>query len=338
MNDAKAEAEKNADAKIKSKVGADEASANAKLEKGARDEAIAKEALKKALSVSDAEKAEFRQNKDLAAKLGHEKTELLVNQKEKEAYSGELQETKAADKSMLDKEKAKVSALESREISASAKKDELEDELQDSQAVKKKLVGAAKEMAVGMRLKEREITHLHKEIRGHNNQHEDHKYRIRKLMSKVQKANIKLASQAKKFGKEMRTARSKYETSIGKMRDTMNGHLTQAELAKRALQLCEMKERGSGARAADRVARRENRAVKRAERKTGEKDAQRNLKKSLAAKLEAKIGEKLKKKEAADVAAKVKKLTHKDLSPKCAACAKLDSAERTMVGADCKAC
>jgi len=338
MNDAKADAEKKAEATIKEKVGSDEAAAAAKLAKGSQDEAIAKEALKKALSVSDAEKAEFAQNKHLSEQLGKEHTELLLNEKEKEAYAGELKEAKEADKRLLQQQKDKVAALESQEIASSAKRAEMEDQLKDAEAVKAKLVLSAKEMAIGMRLKEREITHLHREIKGHHDKHEDNAYQIRKLRNKLKKVNIKLASQAKKFGKEMRQARAKYEASISKMRETTNSHLTQAELAKRALQLCEMKERGAGARATARVARRENRAIKRAERKVGEKDAEKNLKKDLSAKLEEKISAKLKKKEAAAIAEKVKKLTKKDLSPKCAACAKLDHAERTMVGADCKAC
>merc|ERR1712072_168860 len=133
-----------------------------------------------------------------------------------------------------------------------------------------------------MRLKEREITHLHREIKGHHDKHEDNAYQIRKLRNKLKKVNIKLASQAKKFGKEMRQARAKYEASISKMRETTNSHLTQAELAKRALQLCEMKERGAGTRAAARTARRENRAVKRAKRVADASEKAKEEKKAMA--------------------------------------------------------
>merc|ERR1719267_277021 len=82
--------------------------AEAKLAKGKKDEAIAKEALKKALSISDAEKKEIAENKKLAAKVGAEKTDMLLQKKEKEAYQGELKEAEADNKKKLDAQKAKV--------------------------------------------------------------------------------------------------------------------------------------------------------------------------------------------------------------------------------------
>merc|ERR1711907_243351 len=120
---------------------------------------------------------------------------------------------------------------------------------------------------------------------------------IAKLSKKLKKADIRFRSTQKKWGKKMRKARRKYQESVDKLKTISNNHLTQAELAKRALQLCEMKERGATGRAAARVARRENRAVKRAKRKVGEKEAEKNLKKDLSAKLEEQISAKLKKKE-----------------------------------------
>merc|ERR1712196_130599 len=75
--------------------------AEAKLAKGKKDEAIAKEALKKALSISDAEKKEIAENKKPAAKVGAEKTDMLLQKKEKEAYQGELKEAEAENKKKL---------------------------------------------------------------------------------------------------------------------------------------------------------------------------------------------------------------------------------------------
>merc|ERR1719267_260899 len=98
--------------------------AEAKLAKGKKDEAIAKEALKKALSISDAEKKEIAENKKLAAKVGAEKTDMLLQKKEKEAYQGELKEAEADNKKKLDAQKAKVRQLESSEIKDAAKKAE----------------------------------------------------------------------------------------------------------------------------------------------------------------------------------------------------------------------
>merc|ERR1712146_327090 len=161
---------------------------------------------------------------------------------------------------------------------------------------------------------------------------------IAKLSKKLKKADIRFRSTQKKWGKKMRKARRKYQESVDKLKTISNNHLTQAELAKRALQLCEMKERGATGRAAARVARRENRAVKRAKRVMHEKEAASNLKKSMKTKLTADIASKMQKEEASKVAKEVKKLTGKKLSPKCAACTKLDEAERKMLNADCKAC
>lgn len=312
--------------------------ADAKLAKGRKDEAIAKEALKKALSISDAEKQEIAENKKLADKVGSEKTATLLQQKEKQAYRGELKEAEADAKKKLDDQKNKVKQLESQEIKDSAKKAEAQQKEADEKSLRGKLVGAAKEMAVGMRLKEKEIDELDQQIKNHNDKHAANSKHISQLTSKLQKAGIKFRSTQKKWSKKMRKARSKYETSVKKLTTISNNHLTQAELAKRALQLCEMKERGSSGRAAARVARRENRAVKRAKRVMGEKDEASNMKKSMKAKLTMDIASKMQEEEAAKVAKAVKKLTGKKLSPKCSACTKLDEAERKMLKADCKVC
>merc|ERR1711871_1156779 len=284
--------------------------AEAKLAKGKKDEAIAKEALKKALSISDAEKKEIAENKKLAAKVGAEKTDMLLQKKEKEAYQGELKEAEADNKKKLDAQKAKVRQLESSEIKDAAKKAEAQQKEADEKALRKKLVNAAKEMAIGMRLKEKEIDELDQEMKKHNDKH------IAKLSKKLKKADIKFRSTQKKWGRKMREARRKYEESVTKLKTISNNHLTQAELANRALQLCEMKERGSTGRAAARVARRENRAVKRAKRVMHEKEAAVNMKKSMKAKLKADIASKMQKEEASKVAKEVKKLTGKKLSPK----------------------
>merc|ERR1719267_110751 len=312
--------------------------AEAKLAKGKKDEAIAKEALKKALSISDAEKKEIAENKKLAAKVGAEKTDMLLQKKEKEAYQGELKEAEAHNKKKLDAQKAKVRQLESSEIKDAAKKAEAQQKEADEKELRKKLVNAAKEMAIGMRLKEKEIDELDKQIKKHNDKHAANAKHISKLSRKLKKADIKFRSTQKKWGKKMREARRKYQESVDKLKTISNNHLTQAELAKRALQLCEMKERGATGRAAARVARRENRAVKRAKRVMHEKEAASNMKKSMKAKLTADIASKMQKEEASKVAKEVKKLTGKKLSPKCAACTKLDEAERKMLNADCKAC
>merc|ERR1711907_352335 len=183
----------------------------------------------------------------------------------------------------------------------------------------KKLVNAAKEMAIGMRLKEKEIDELDKEMKKHNDKHAANAKHIAKLSKKLKKADIRFRSTQKKWGKKMRKARRKYQESVDKLKTISNNHLTQAELAKRALQPCEMKERGATGRAAARVARRENRGVKRV---MHEKEAASNLKKSMKAKLTADIASKMQKEEASKVAKEVKKLTGKKLSPKCAACTK----------------
>merc|ERR1711968_359570 len=96
-----------------------------------------------------------------------------------------------------------------------------------------------------------------------------------------------------------------YEESVTKLKTISNNHLTQAERAKRVMH---------------------------------EKEAAANMKKSMKAKLKADIASKMQKEEASKVAKEVKKLTGKKLSPKCAACTKLDEAERKILNADCKAC
>lgn len=335
---AKSDAEDAAKDEIAKATGQDSELAKAKLAKGEKDEAIAKEALKKALTISDAEKDEIKQNKVLAKEVGKEKTDLLLAKKEKEAYQGELKEAEATDKAALDKEKSKVEALESQEIKDSAKKAEAQESAADEKAVRKRLVDAAKEMAVGMRIKENEIEALEKAIEKHNAKHKRSRISMRKLRTKIKKADIKFKSAQKKCQKSMSKARSSYEKSINSVQAKLNAHLTQAELAKRALQLCEMKTRGAGGRAAERVARRENRAMKRAKRIAGEKDAAAQLKKDLKANIEEKLASKMKEEEAKAIAEKVKKLTGKKLSPKCQACTKLTNEEKAMIGADCKAC
>merc|ERR1712167_533122 len=162
----------------------------------------------------------------------------------------------------------------------------------DEKALRKKLVNAAKEMAIGMRLKEKEIDELDKEMKKHNDKHAANAKHITKLSRKLKKADIKFRSTQKKWGKKMRKARRKYQESVDKLKTISNNHLTQAELAKRALQLCEMKERGATGRAAARVARRENRAVKRV---MHEKSAAASMKNSMKAKLTADIASKMQK-------------------------------------------
>merc|ERR1712196_201761 len=201
--------------------------AEAKLAKGKKDEAIAKEALKKALSISDAEKKEIAENKKLAAKVGAEKTDMLLQKKEKEAYQGELKEAEAENKKKLDAQKAKVRQLEFSEIKDAAKKAEAQQKEADEKALRKKLVNAAKEMAIGMRLKEKEIDELDKEMKKHNDKHAANAKHIAKLSKKLKKADIRFRSTQKKWGKKMRKARRKYRESVDKLKTISNNHLTQ---------------------------------------------------------------------------------------------------------------
>jgi len=274
----------------------------------------------------------------LAAELGKEKTKLLVAKKEKQAFQGELKEAKIVDGARLKKQKNKVEQLESKEIEDSAGKAEAQEEETDEKGVQKQLVASAQAMAIGMSVKNKEIKQLKKTIEKHLGKHKANKKEIRKLIKDQKKAKIQLTNCQKTGAKKLRNAKHKYRSSVDKLKDTIQTHLTQAELAKRALQLCEGKERGSVGRAANRVARRENRAVKRAKRKMGEKGAEKNLEKELKVKLEAKVTTKYKKKFEKSVADKVASLTKKKVSPKCKACLKLEDGERKLLGADCKAC
>jgi hypothetical protein len=244
--------------------------ADAKLAKGEKDEAIAKEALKKAMNLSDAEKAEMAQNKNLADQLGKEKMK--------------------------------------------------------------------ENLAIGMSLKMKQIKRLKKTIKKGLNKHGEFKKKIKQLVKDKKSANNKFKKCERDKADKLRTARQKYNSSIDKLKGEMQTHLTQSELAKRALQLCEAKERGSMGRQEMRVTRRENRAVKRAKRKMGEKRNEKNVEKVMKTQLEAKIKKKLEKKEAKDVAKKVAKLTGKKTTPKCKACMKLNEEEQKMLAADCKAC
>jgi len=323
---------------VKKKTTEEKKVADAKLSKGRKDEAIAKEALKKALTLSDAEKKEMAQNKKLAQRLGKEKTKALLEKKEKMAFESELKESKVVDKARLQKQKNKVEQLETQEINDSAKKAEAEEQTTDEKGMQKKLIRAAQHLAIGMSLKMKEIKMLKKRISKHKRKHKSFRKKIRKITKAKKKADVKFGKCEKDKATKLRNARHKYNTSIEKLKDTMQTTLTQSELAKRALQLCEQKERGASGRAAMRVARRENRAVRRAKRKMGEKKHEKEVEKQLKVKLEAKVTKKLKAKEAKDVAKKVEKLTNKKVSPKCKACLKLNEAEQKMVGADCKAC
>merc|ERR1711988_84867 len=148
----KAEENAKVTAEVNAKTGAEKKTAEAKLAKGAKDEAIAKEALKQAMNLSDAEKAEMAQNKKLAADVGKLKTKALLEKKEKEAFQGELKESKVVDKARIQKQKNKVEALETQEIEDSAKKAEAQEDDKDSQGQKKMLIEAAQHMAIGMSL------------------------------------------------------------------------------------------------------------------------------------------------------------------------------------------
>merc|ERR1719454_2146296 len=103
------------DAEVAKKSDGVKALADAKLAKGEKDETIAKEALKKAMNLSDAEKAEMAQNKNLADQLGKEKMKEKLQQKEKEAYKNELKESKVVDEARIKKQKDKVEQLEGQE-------------------------------------------------------------------------------------------------------------------------------------------------------------------------------------------------------------------------------
>merc|ERR1740130_389169 len=293
-------------AAVEKKSGEATKIADAKLSKGKRDEAIAKEALKKAMNLSDAEKQEMAQNKNLAHELGEQKTKTLLQKKEKMSYESELKENKIVDKARLKKQKNKVEALETQEINDSAKKAKAQEGEGDAQAMQKKLIQSAQHLAIGMSFKNKEIKQLKKTIEKHLGKHELYKKDIRKLMKDKNKANAKFGKCQKDSATKLRKARHKYNSSVDKLKDSLNTHLTQSELAKRALQLCEAKERGSLGREQTRVARRENRAVRRAKRKVGEKSNE--------------------KEEAKAIAKKVEKLTDKEMSPKCKTCLKLNEA------------
>jgi len=324
--------------KVKAATDGEKQVADAKLAKGKKDEAIAKEALKKAMTLSDAEKEEMKQNKKLAQELGKEKTKAIIENKEKKAFRGELAEAKVIDKARIDKQKKKVEQLESKEIQDSADKAEAEEGEGDQAAVTKKLVAAARHMAIGLSLKKKQVDLLKKVIKKHERKHKKTAKQVKKLLKEKKKANVKFMNCQKDKAKKLRNARHRYRSSVDKLKTEIQTHLTQSELAKRALQLCEGKDRGSTARATARVARRENRAVNRAKRKMGEKSAEKNMEKVLKVKLEAKIGSKLKKEFEKKVAKKVGQLTKKKLSPKCKACVKLDEAEQKMLEVDCKTC
>merc|ERR1712167_36790 len=94
---------------------------------------------------------------------------------------------------------------------------------------------------------------------------------------------------------------------------------TQAQLAKRALQLCEKVKKGTSSKLAGMVERKTKRTVRRAKRKMHKKKRKAAMKKLITAK----------------VTKKVSKLTKKKVSPKCKACMKLTKDEHKLLGADC---
>merc|ERR1712100_704336 len=97
----------------------------------------------------------------------------------------------------INKQKNKVQALEAQEIKDSAKKAEAQQAAADEKAIRKRLVNAAKEMAIGMRMKEREINELEKAIDKHNERHKNARISMSKLRTKIKKADIKFKSAQK---------------------------------------------------------------------------------------------------------------------------------------------
>jgi len=123
-----------------------------------------------------------------------------------------------------------------------------------------------------------------------------------------------------------------------KVKVRLQGIKTQADLAKRALQVCEKQTQGATARKEKRSAKREERRVRKAKKKMFKKSVAKIKAGVMKTKIKAKLKAKAEKKEAKTIAKKFKKKMKKSLSAKCKACVKLTKQDHALLGADCKAC
>lgn len=306
--------------------------------KSAKAKAIAMQALNQSMKFSKGEKGMVQGAKKMAQKLGKEKIVAAARKVERVGFQRKLKEAKVADAINKTKLQKKLNNLEKREATATAKANAAQQRKNDMKREQKMAANAAQEMAIGMRLKLKQIIKLKKTLKEMTGKWKTMVKKHKKVVAEQHKGAGQLTRCHKNKRVKLKAAKVEYTKSVAKLQTKIQLTNTRSQIVKRALQLCESKNSGSTGRATARVARRTNRAVKRAKRKMKNKQAKKAMKKSLKIKLKAKIKKKLKKKEAKKVSKKAKKLAKTTISPKCKACKKLSTTEHKLLGADCKAC
>jgi len=298
----------------------------------------AKLALKKAIQFRKGEKGMYARSKKLARRLKREKVLVAARKTEQNALHGKLNVAKAAASAREAKLNKKFGQIETDQIHAAARLASVKRKMSDLKGQNGRLLKAARNEAAGLHMRVLEIRRLKAHLAAVTAKYKLTKKAHKKTIVEKKKGSNALNNCQRDKASSLQGARAGYTKHLDKLKKKIQKNNTQAQLAKRALQLCENRSKGSGGRATNRVKNRTKRAVRRAKRQMKKKAAKHEMKTALKAKLKTKIKKQLKKKEAKKVAKKFKKLTKKKLSPKCKVCLKLTKAEHKLLGADCKAC